>query len=83
MPREAPPGERIDERGTAVTDGELTEALSGIDRALAHAKDAEQWALRAMASDLEGPAQQAWQATQRTIRALELARRSLRAKVGT
>ena len=65
-----------------MTDGERVEILSGIDQALRHAKDAERWALQVMASDLEGPAQQAWQATQRTIRALELARKSLRAKVG-
>lgn len=65
-----------------MTDGELTEALRGIDQALKHAKDAERCALRAMASDLEGPAQQAWEAILRTIRALELARNSLRAKVG-
>ena len=65
-----------------MTDGELSEAVGGIDQALKHAKDAERWALQVMASDLEGPAQQAWQATHRTIRALELARKSLRAKVG-
>ena len=64
-----------------MTEGELTEALSGIDQALRHAEDAERHALQAMGSDLEGPAQQAWEAIQRTIRALELARKSLRAKV--
>ena len=65
-----------------MTDGELAEALSSIEQALRHANDAERWALQVMASDLEGPAQQAWEAIQRTIRALELARSSLRAKAG-